>query len=247
MNDRSEQEQLEELKTWWQENRWFILGGLALGIAVMVGWNVWQDRRAQAGLEASNRYESLVEQIADDNIEPAAELASDLYRRYDATPYAAQARLAMARLYMDRGRDQDAAETLRPLATAGDDVLNLVARLRLANVLLYQDKPQQVIELIGTPGETAFKARFNEVLGDAHHALGNLDEASDAYQAVLADGSASQTVNTRLVRMKLDDLPQPSAASDAPAAQLPPPAGAPATPEAETPDTAQEPQDEGPE
>lgn len=244
MNDRSEQEQLEELKAWWQENRWYIIGGLALGIAVMVGWNVWQDRRAQSGLEASNLYESLVEQITEDNIEPAAELAGELYQRYDATPYAAQARLAMAQLYMDRGRDQDAADALRPLATGGDEVLNLVARLRLANILLYQDQPQQVIELIGTPGETAFKARFNEVLGDAHRALGNVDEASEAYQAVLADASAAQTVNTRLVRMKLDDLPPRPAASDSPADEAPPPADA-TNPEAPPPATTDETQDGG--
>lgn len=208
MNDLSEKEQLEELRAWWKENGWFVIGGLVLGVALMVGWNLWQDRRAVAETEASAAYETLVEEVADGNVEAAVELAGELFDRYGTTPYGAQGRLAMARLYMDRGRDQDAADVLRPLAESGDDeVLALVARHRLARILLYQDQPQQVIDLLGTLEEGAFKARFDELLGDAYTALDDIEAARGAYQAVLADPRAQQTVNTGFVRMKLEDLP----------------------------------------
>jgi len=220
VNDLSEKEQLEEFRAWWSQNAWFVIGGLLLGIAGLVGWNFWQDRQASAEVAASSAYEALVEQVADGNQDEAGTLAAELFRDYDATPYAAQGRLAMARLYMDGGRDQDAADVLRPLAASGDgDVMTLVARHRLAQILLYQDKPQDVIDLIGTPGDTAFAARFHEVLGDAQLALGNLTQAREAYQAVLADARAAQTVNTALVRMKLDDLPPPAAPAAAGAAE----------------------------
>ena len=219
MNDLTEKEQLDELRAWWQENRAMVLGGIALGIAVIAAFRMYTTSQENAALEASAHYESLIEEVADNNLEPAEAIAATLFSDYDDTAYARQARLAMARLYMDRGRDADAAEVLRPLATGGgNSPLELVARLRLARVLLYQDKPQEVLDLLEPPQDSAFVARYNEVIGDAHYALGNLDEAAAAWNAVLADVEGQQTVDVQLVRMKLDDLPE---IGDEPAAPVP--------------------------
>ena len=159
MNDLSEKEQLDELRAWWQENRGMVLGGIVLGIAVIAGFRLYTSQQVNTALEASAEYEALVEEVADGDFEPAAEIAERLFSDYDDTVYASQARLAMARLYMDRGRDADAADVLRPLATAGGDTpLELVARLRLAQILLYQDRPQDVLELLETPEDSAFAA-----------------------------------------------------------------------------------------
>jgi predicted negative regulator of RcsB-dependent stress response len=223
VSDLSEKEQIDEFRAWWKENGWYVIGGLILGIGLMVGWNTWQGQRAGAYLQASTLYESLVAEVADGQLEPAEKLATDLFAQYEDTPYAAQGRLAMARLYMDRGRDQDAADVLQPLAASkGDDALQLIARLRLAKVLLYQDKPQQVLDLLGTPGDNAFAARYYEMIGDARFALGDVAAAVAAYTAVLADPRASQTVDTRFVRMKLDDLPDAGKTASAGDADLPP-------------------------
>ncbi len=220
MNDLSEKETIDELRQWWQENRWFVIGGLVLGVAILVGWNNWQAQRVESAAAASAQYERLVEQVADGNLDPAVSLSAELFDNYGSTPYAAQGRLAMARLYMDRGRDQDAANVLRPLAeSSGDGVLQQIARLRLASILLYQEKPAEALELLGTPGDSAFAARFNDVIGDAHFALGNFADAAAAWSRVLADENAQQTVNTRFVRMKLDDLPDVDATRAA--AELP--------------------------
>jgi len=209
VNDLTEKEQLDELRAWWQENRAWVLGGIAIGLAVIVGVRMWSGAQLTMATEASSRYEALVNEVADDNLDPAREIADELFADYSSTVYADQARLAMARLYMDRGRDGDAADVLRPLATAGgSEPLQKVATLRLARILLYQDKPEEVLELLDASSDSAFAARINEVRGDAHYALGNFDEAAAAYNAVLADADAHQTVDAALVRMKLNDLPQ---------------------------------------
>lgn len=185
-----------------------VLGGVGLGIALILGFRMYTTQQAGEALAASAQYENLVEAVADGELEPARDIAATLFADYGDTVYARQARLAMARLYMDRGRDADAAEVLRPLATSGgDDPLELVARLRLARVLLYQDKPDEVIDLLDVPADTAFAARYHEVLGDAHYALGNLSQAAAAWNAALADARGQQTIDARLIRMKLDDLP----------------------------------------
>jgi hypothetical protein len=113
---------------------------------------------------------------------------------------------------MDRNRDEDAAEALRELL-AGDsgEELKHVARLRLAKILLYQDKAQEVVDLVEGQDNPAFAAAYNEVLGDAYHALGRIADAQAAYQRVLMDPMAQGTVDQRLVQWKSLDLPLASA------------------------------------
>lgn len=208
VNDLSEKEQLDELKAWWAENRAWVLGGIAIGLAIIIGFRSYTSAQIGASTEASTHYEQLAEEVSADRLEPAEDIAATLFADYSGTVYADQARLAMARLYMDRGRDGDAAEVLRPLAARGDEPIELVGRLRLAQILLYQDKPQEALELLDVPEDSAFAARYNDVIGDAHYALGQLDEAAAAWNAVLADTEGQQTVDAAFVRMKLADLPE---------------------------------------
>ena len=51
-----------------------------------------------------------------------------------------------------------------------------------------------------------FSARFNEVRGDIHVALGDPTSARTAYNAALST-TESDLVDRNLVQMKLDDLP----------------------------------------
>jgi predicted negative regulator of RcsB-dependent stress response len=138
------------------------------------------------------------------------------------TSYTAQSKLAMARLYMDLNRDQDAADVLHQLlAMSGHDELKNVGRLRLAKIMLYQDRPQDVIELLDGEGGSAFAAQYAEVMGDAHATMGDFAAAEQAYQAVLADAEQS-SVDRNIVQMKLIDLPDTTAMqAAAPAPEVP--------------------------
>ncbi|MEQ8206455.1 MAG: tetratricopeptide repeat protein [Woeseia sp.] len=238
MNDLTEKEQLDELRAWWAENRWMVIGGVALGIAIIAGIRMRGSHEAELALKASSQYEALLEEVAAERTDPARTIADTLFDEYQDTVYADQARLAMARLYMDRGRDADAADVLRPLATGrGDEPMQLVARLRLARILLYQEKPAEVLEFLKVPKDSAFAARYNEVIGDAHFALGDFDKAAESYNAVLADDRGQQTVDVALVRMKLGDLP---GGDDSDTISLPATAAAPEQADAEPQAEAQE-------
>ena len=115
---------------------------------------------------------------------------------------------------MDKSRDQDAADALRGVLLDGDDELAQVARLRLAKVLLYQNKPQDVVDLLAGRTEGAFAARYNETLGDAYVALGRHEDAAEAYEIALSDGQRAPTIDQALVRWKLIDLPDPAESGD---------------------------------
>jgi predicted negative regulator of RcsB-dependent stress response len=208
VNDLSEKEQLEEMRAWWSENGRFVMGGVVLGVAIIFGWNQWRASIEATQLEASNLFEEVMTAVGNGDAD-AAELAADyLFENYQQTVYPDQTRLAMARLYMDKGRDQDAVEVLRGLIVEGEETeIQLLGRLRLAKVLLFQNKPDEVVELLKDRGESGFTARYSEVLGDAYVAQGNYAEAQTAYLLALGEQPALQTIDNNLVQLKLNDLP----------------------------------------
>jgi predicted negative regulator of RcsB-dependent stress response len=215
VEDLSEKEQLEAMRSWWAENGRYVTSGIVLGVAILVGWNRWQDYQQTTGLEASALYETLAGQVADGDLDAAVVAARDLYDNYASTTYAELARLAMAKLYMENGRDQDAADTLNALlATRANSELQMVGRLRLAKVYLYQAKHQEAIELLSGFEDSSFTARYAEIIGDAHAALGQVAEASAAYERAMQDDVSAPTVDRALVQMKLVDLPDVTAADE---------------------------------
>lgn len=211
MEDLSEKEQIEQMRAWWSEYGNYVIGGIVIGIGLMVGIGQFRSQNVSTQTEASALYETLFEAVADGKTNEAESVAADLYSNYESTIYPSQARLVMARHYMDKGRDQDAANALRAIVDADpDSELGLIARLRLAKVLLYQDKAQAVVDLLSNVTESAFAARYSEALGDAYVALGRFADARDAYFLAMADSATMPTVDRVLVQMKVDDLPDSS-------------------------------------
>jgi predicted negative regulator of RcsB-dependent stress response len=157
-------------------------------------------------------YESPTQHVVSGSLEEAEIVASELGMKYADTSYAAQAKLAMARLYMDKNRDQDAIDILNELlANPADEATKHVARARLARLLAYQGKQQEVIDLLEDQDSEAFAAIYNELLGDAYYALGRIEDAQAAYQRVMLDPLATATVDQQLVQWKALDLPEPAA------------------------------------
>jgi len=83
----------------------------------------------------------------------------------------------------------------------------MVGRLRLAKILLYQGKAEEVVGLVGDQVDNAFSARLNEVLGDAYVSLAQYAEAEAAYIAALTDNPQAPTVDASLIQLKINDLP----------------------------------------
>ena len=203
----SEKEQIEQIRAWWSQYGGYVIGGLGLGIALLVGYNYWQSSKLEAQLGGSAMYESLTQHVVNGNLDEAEIVAAELGADYASTTYAAQAKLALARLYMDKNRDQDAADALSEvLASDADEAVKLVARARLARVLLYQGKAQEVVELLEGQSSEAFAAIYNEILGDAYQELGRIEDARAAYENALLDPMSQATVDQQLVQWKSLDL-----------------------------------------
>ena len=132
--------------------------------------------------------------VLDGDLDEAERVADQLGTTYANTSYAAQSKLAIARLYMDKNRDQDAADALTALIDGdASEELRQVARLRLARILLYQDKPQDVVDLLDGQESPAFAAPFAELLGDAYYALGRIADWYIEVAKVRVRASANAT------------------------------------------------------
>ena len=204
----SEKEQIDMMRSWWKENGTYVVVGILIGVGGIFGLNQWRTGTVEQQMAASVQFEAVAEEIAENRLESAEMLASEIYADHPDSIYTDQTRLAMARLYMDQGRDQDAAQSLSALVDGnGDREMQLVARLRLAKVLLYQGRSEEVLTLLEGHTDSGLGARFQEAIGDAHTELGNYQQAEEAYMAALNDPLASQLVDTSLLQMKIGDLP----------------------------------------
>ena len=218
----SEKEQIDQFRAWWSEYGMYVIGGIVIGAGILFGINDYQAKKLAAQQAASTAYESLVVQVGAGNLDGAEAIASEIMTTYPDTSYVGQSGLAMARLYMDKNRDQDAADALVAVVESdADGELKHVARLRLARIYLYQDKAQEVVDLLASESIDAFAPAYGEVLGDAYTALGRIAEAEDAYQQVLMDPLAQGTVDPQLVQWKALDLPEVELAPEDPATEDP--------------------------
>jgi predicted negative regulator of RcsB-dependent stress response len=205
----SEKEQIEQIRTWWSEYGGYVIGGLGLGIMILVGYNYYESSKLEAQLAGSVLYETLTDHVVDGDLDAAEQISDTLAAEYGDTSYAAQAKLALARMYMEKNRDQDAADVLQELLDSDAEIaLKYVGRTRLARILLYQGNAQGVVDLLEGQQSDAFGAIWGELLGDAYHELGRNEDAAAAYQAVMLDPMAQAVVDRQLVQWKLLDLPE---------------------------------------
>ncbi len=93
----------------------------------------------------------------------------------------------MARARLEAGQTDIALNLYRFVADNGTPrAIRMVARERLARVLLDQDRPEEAMALLEGDEELAgFEAAFAEVRGDIHAALGESEQAVSSYQQAL--------------------------------------------------------------
>ena len=210
--DQDEKEQIEEIRAWWDEYGNFIIAGVVFGALFLFGLNYYKTSKAEAEIAASVLYDELADHVAEGRVEEAERVSGELGTEFPDSTYLLQSKLAMARLYMDNNRDADAATVLRELVDSNQQAgFAAVARLRLAKILQYQEKYDEVLALLEQADTAGFTARFAEARGDALVALGRFDDARGEYLLALADGG--QTVDSTFLQLKMQDLPAPTTSS----------------------------------
>jgi predicted negative regulator of RcsB-dependent stress response len=203
----TEEEQLNQIKTWFKENGKYLVAGVLLGAGSIIGYRSWDSYQTELSRSASAAYEDVRDAAAAGNTEQARELGSELIQEYPSSPYATHTALSLAVVALDAG---DTDEAVKQLAWVLDgdarDSLKHVARLRLARVQLYsQNKAQVAIDTLEGHQGGEFAPLYDELRGDAWLALADEVNARAAYQAAI-DSWDPDLGSAQLLQMKLDDL-----------------------------------------
>lgn len=199
---RTDEEQIEHLKKWWNENGKSIIGGIAIGLIAIFGWRGWQDHLVTQGKEASDLYEHIIIDVSKDKEKHAGEIAQQLNDDYKSTPYSTFSSLLLAREAVENN-DIAAAKTHLQwvLDNTDSDEFKHLARLRLARLLLEEGDKDAALSLIEKIDTGKFAPNYHELRGDILLQQGDSKAAQDAYTQAL-----SIRGNQPVVQMKLDDL-----------------------------------------
>ena len=204
--DLEEQEQLDQLKHFWKQYgnliTWLLIAALG-AYAAFNGWTWWQrDQSAKAGA----MYDELDRAAQATDAERAGRIFADLKERYPRTAFAQQGGLLAAKTQLDKGQ-ADAART--SLAWVSEHAIEpeyqVLARVRLAGVLLDQKKYDEALKQLDGATPKEFEALVADRRGDVLLAQGKKDEAKAAYQK--AHAAMDPTVGYRgLIEAKLTAL-----------------------------------------
>lgn len=220
MEDLSDLEREEQLRSFWRDNWLTIVGGVAIGLGSIAGWRYWQSHSARQGEQAEGSYTAVLEALGANKREDAVTRASALRKEHPSSPYADQADLALARAAVERGELDEAAKRLRAVVDGSRDAeLRQIARTRLARVLIEQSKPDEALALLDSATAGAFAPHFHDIRGDALTAKGDAAAARREYEAALAADPEEKSLDRGYVGLKRDALPkvaepQPQAADE---------------------------------
>jgi len=185
--DLEEQEQLDEIKTWWKRYGAQVTAAvviLAVGAVGWQGWNWWQ--RDQA-LQAATVYAAVERAASEHDAKKVREATGDLIDKFPRTAYSAMAAMVSAKIQAESGDLKGAKLQLGWAAdNAQDSAMRDLARLRLAAVLLDEKTYDEALKQLANEPSPSFAVRYAEVRGDVFSAQGKLEEARTAYQAALA-------------------------------------------------------------
>ncbi|WPP00841.1 tetratricopeptide repeat protein [Pseudomonas sp. HR96] len=205
----TEDEQIAELKDWWQRNGKPLVTGGLLALVIVFGWQAWTRYQSNQSQGASNLYQQLLESALTPGGKPdaaqVADIAGKLKSQYAGSAYAQYGSLFVAKVAVDAGKLDDAAAELKSVNDKpANATLGELARQRLAQVLAAQNKADEGLKLLDGDTDQAFVATREELKGDLLVKLGRHDDAYAAYQKAKAALSDEAAVGG--LQIKLDDL-----------------------------------------
>jgi predicted negative regulator of RcsB-dependent stress response len=204
--DLEEQEQLDQLKHFWNKYGNLITWTAIVvfgGLAAWNGWNWWQNRQAA---QASALFSEVDRAAQAGDLARVQRAYDDIKAQFGATTYAQQAGLLAARVWAEQGKAEEAKAALGWVADkASDEGYQAVARLRLAGLLADAKAYDEALKQLAAPVPKSFEALAADRRGDILQLQGKKAEARAEYAKALK-GLEEGADYRRLVEVKLAAL-----------------------------------------
>jgi len=180
--DLEEQEQLDELKHFW--NQW---GNLITWVLIVVfgsfaAWNGWQWWERREAVRAAALYDEVDKAAGAGDTARLQQSVKDIEDKFGSTAYAAQAALLGAKVFADKGQADQAKAALQWAAgEAKDEGYQAVARLRLASLLADGKNYDEALKQLSGSFPKEFEALAADRRGDIYRLQGKNNEARAEY------------------------------------------------------------------
>ncbi len=202
----TDQDEIEQLKKWWNENGTSLVLGVSLGLMLLFGWKAWHNYIDSQGMAASQYFEQMQSALIQENREKASTVGDQLLNQYPGTIYAANGALGLAAMEVTRG-DLPAARVRFQwvLENSDFDSPRQLARLGIARTYLSEGDAAQALKQLSQLEESMYRSHVNEVKGDALRKQGDNSAAQQAYMVALQE---MDSVDERrdLIEMKLAEV-----------------------------------------
>jgi predicted negative regulator of RcsB-dependent stress response len=200
-----EHEQGERVRGWLRDNGSSLITGIAMGLALVFGWQWWQGRGTQHKEEASGQYQTYSDALVANDAAKAKVLSAQLGEKFGDTAYSTLASLREAAAQHDAGHDDRALAVLRAARPkVADPGLVELFDIRIARLLLLSGKTEEAGKALAAIANPRYPQVVNELRGDVAIAQGKRDEARKDYERALA--VLDQAAPTRaLLELKLID------------------------------------------
>lgn len=187
----SEEEQLEQLRSFWKTWGLWILAGVVLAVGGYFGWTAWQSHARDEAMAAAALYQAWLD--AGDDKTKAESALKALTDEAEGSSYHAFVLLKQASEAIEDGKLETAEPLLRQVAEKNEEpLLRSLASIRLASVLQGLDKGDEALKLLDRVSGAGFRTAALEMKGDIHMARDERREAHAAYKAALDSIEAGQ-------------------------------------------------------
>jgi predicted negative regulator of RcsB-dependent stress response len=205
--DLEEQEQVAELRAWWNQFGSLVTAAIVAVCVAFAGWQGWRWYERSQAAQAAALFEALAHAGQAGDAKGLRDAGGALLENYPRTMYASMGALIAARFYFDRNDSKSAKAQLQWVVEHGrtDDMRDL-ARLRLANVLLDEKAYDEALKLLDEKHGAAYDAQYAAAKGDVLVAKNQAAEAKAAYRVALDKAGTGNNGFRESVRMRLEAL-----------------------------------------
>ena len=205
--DLEEQEQVAELRAWWQQHGTLVVAAIVAVALAFAGWQGWRWYQSGQATRAGALYDTLSRAAQSGDAKGLRDASGALIEGYPRTLYATMGALTAARFHFDRGELKDAKVQLQwAIEHSPSDDFRDLARLRLAAVLLEEKAYDAALRELGEKHGAAYDAQYAALRGDALVAKNDPAQARAAYKLALEKADSGNAAFRESVRMRLEAL-----------------------------------------
>lgn len=198
----TEEQQFNEAKNWFKKNGTPILLAICVISGASFGWQFWKQHQVDVALQASERYEQVMENYQQ-NVDKNAPLVEKFVSENSGS-YAVFAELEQAKQLASKG-DFTAVKTHLTQALAGTDDLTLqnMIRFRLASVEYQLGQFDDALAVLAKVQDEAWALRKQILTGDLLVAKGDKTAAKSAYEQAMVKAIGQEKM---LIEIRLNNL-----------------------------------------